>query len=138
LHGQNARHLQNGGLSVKEREEARMKKSQDRQAHWAKVKEQKSRPQMNRSRLEDKGPKFHTRDSFVKEEPSNSSQSTTNTPRRDSFAKEESSQSKPKTPRLPRLDPNMHPSWAAKLQQQTMMKKAQFQGKKLKFEDADE
>ena len=34
-----------------------------------------------------------------------------------------------------RIDPKMHPSWAAKLQQQAKIQQASFQGQKIKFED---
>ena len=110
--GKSARHLQNGGLSVKAREEARVKKYEERQKRWAKYKELKARSTQQEKMAPRAKPAASSRHS---EPPSNQA-----------------------PPAAARVDPKMHPSWAAKMQQQNKLNQAQFQGQKIKFSDMDD
>jgi hypothetical protein len=113
--GKEARHLKNGGLSVRDREAARMQKSQDRKERWAQMKTRKQ----------------HTREKEgrgVGEQGGKGSGSLHPTTQSNNVAK------RPEV----RIDPKLHPSWAAKLQQKNKVNQSTFQGQKIKFdEDAE-
>ena len=96
LHGRNAKHLQAGGLSVKEREEKRKERSVQKRAREARIKKQK----------------------LEREE-----------------AKKQQQQQPQSTQSKSKLDPSLHPSWAAKLQNQNKINATTFQGQKIKFDD---
>jgi len=109
--GKEAKHIQSGGLTVQEKEALRKQKSEQRKDRLARIKKEASAKGTNTAKVSLKP--------FVKEEGSkvNATHSVTIV--------------KPEI----KLDPTMHPSWAAKLQQQHKTASASFQGQKIKFED---
>lgn len=70
------------------------------------------------------------RNARIKKEVAKRNNSNTNSNTSISITNNNNTESKPV-----KIDPNMHPSWAAKLQQQAKIQQASFQGQKIKFDD---
>ena len=109
MYGKEAKHIKTGGLTVQQREELRKQKSQQRKERNARIKKEVSKRNNSNN--------------------NNSITSISNNNNNNNIINN-NTESKPV-----KIDPKMHPSWAAKLQQQAKIQQASFQGQKIKFDD---
>lgn len=114
MYGREANHIKKGGMTVQQREELRKQKSQQRKERSARIKKDAAKVGKPRASQE-------LINSFK-------GSSSTNT---NSSSNSNNSTSMQTT----KIDPKMHPSWAAKLQQQAKLQQASFQGQKIKFDE---
>ena len=106
-YGREAKHIQSGGLTVQQKEELRKQKSQQKKDRSARIKKE-----------------------IGKIKPRGSTETIKSFTGKDVDGKE----SVKLAPTI-KIDPNMHPSWAAKLQQQAKLQSASYQGQKIKFDE---
>lgn len=148
LYGEKAKHIQSGGLTVKQREEQRKQRIAQRRAREARIEKQAKR-EKEAAAAAAKGKKVTKQISVAEPEQLHPSwaaklknQSRINQTafqgKKIKFsddAEEEPKQvqkQETKKQESAKADPSLHPSWAAKLQQKTNVA---FQGQKIKFED---
>lgn len=105
LYGGEAKHIKSGGLTVQQREEQRKQKSQQKKERAARIKKDAGKISKARGSKE-------LVESF-----------------KDKIGESVA------TPVTVKIDPKMHPSWAAKLQQQAKLQQASYQGQKIKFDE---
>ena len=165
LHGQNAKHLQAGGLSVKEQEERRKERIAQKRARELRIKKKKEEDKQKQKQKEkeqevvsNKKPKIDPAlhpSWAAKLQNQNRINATTFQGQKIKFDDEAQAKKKPERQKEkqkerfskpkqkesvsepPKIDPKLHPSWAAKLQQQHKTNATAFQGQKIKFDDEE-
>ncbi len=162
LHGQNAKHLKEGGPSVQQQEERRKERIVQKRARELRIKKKKEETRKaekekeqgtlrNKSKIDPalhpswaaklqnqnrinaatfQGKKIKFGDEPVKVQEAKK-------PQKQDKEKEKASIPKAAASEPPRIDPKLHPSWAAKLQQQHKTNSAAFKGQKIKFDDQE-
>lgn len=128
--GQSAKHLQSGGMSVKDREALRVQKSKQKRDRELRIKKEKEAKNEGSVKGKSLHPSWE-----AKIQSQNRINQAQYQGQRMKFGEEEATAvSAPKKEPV-KIDPKLHPSWAAKLEQQNKLSQASFQGQKTKFED---
>lgn len=119
-YGENAKHIKNGGLTVQQKETQRLQKSQQRKERLARIKKDEALKPKSANKTETKSKvNLKVRDLF-----------------NNKTTESGMTQSSPKTTvQTTKIDPNMHPSWIAKVEQQNKAKlAATVKGQKIVFD----
>lgn len=150
MYGEKAKHIESGGMTVKQREEQRKLRIAQRRAREVRI-EKQAKKEKEAAAAAAKGKKVTKQVSVAEPEhlhPSwaaklkyqNRINQTAFQGQKIKFS--DDADNEPKQERKPEFkkpepiqaDPSLHPSWAAKLQQKTNVS---FQGQKIKFDDDD-